>query len=120
MVNKVFVGFCRREVVYFCIIFQSANTQLNPDLSTALIGIVQVFATFLSVVIVDRLGRRILLLTSQFIVIICTFSMGYYFYMKDSDANSVAHLNWLPISSLCLFIITYSIGLGPIPWVRSL
>lgn len=99
--------------------FQSANTQLSPDLSTAIVGIVQVFATFLSVVIVDRLGRRILLLISQLIVIVCLFSLGYYFYMKDLDVNSVAHLNWLPISSLCLFIIAFSIGLGPVPWVRS-
>lgn len=68
-------------------------------------------------VIVDRLGRRILLLTSQFVVMICTFSLGYYFYMKEVDPNSVIHLGWLPIASLCLFIISFSLGLGPVPWL---
>lgn len=105
------INFTKKNIL----LFQSANTQISPDLSTALVGIVQVFATFLSVIIVDRLGRRILLLTSQFVVIICTFSLGYYFYMKES--NSVDHLTWLPVSSLCLFIIAFSIGLGPVPWV---
>lgn len=31
--------------------------------------------------------------------------------------GSVEHLGWLPVASLCVFIIMFSIGYGPVPWL---
>ena len=43
-------------------IFQTANLPFSPNVSTVIIGAVQVGATFLAVLLMDRAGRRVLLL----------------------------------------------------------
>lgn len=45
-------------------IFQTAHVE-NSDIATAVVGAVNVGATVLSFVLVDRLGRRTLLVASQ-------------------------------------------------------
>lgn len=96
---------------------QDANTGIDENLSTIVVGIMQVIATFISVMVVDKLGRRLLLLASSSVMAISTIAMGVYFYLKDADAESVTTLGWLPVSSLCVFIIMFSIGFGPVPWL---
>ena len=77
----------------------------------------QVLATFVSTLVVDKLGRRILLLISASIMSICTLLMGVYFFKQSRDINSVTSINWLPVSCLCIFIIVFSLGYGPVPWI---
>lgn len=44
--------------------------------------------------------------------------MGEYFYEKMEDPDwAKAHLGWLPLVSLVVFITAFSIGYGPIPWL---
>lgn len=77
----------------------------------------QVIATFVSTLVVDKLGRRILLLVSAGVMAICTIIIGTYFFLKQNDESSVADIGWIPVASLCLFIVAFSIGFGPIPWM---
>lgn len=77
----------------------------------------QVVATFVSTIVVDKLGRRILLLASGTVMALSTTALGVYFYLKDQDQTSVDNLGWLPVVSLCIFIIMFSIGYGPVPWL---
>ncbi|XP_046807637.1 facilitated trehalose transporter Tret1 isoform X2 [Lucilia cuprina] len=104
-------------IFYSTDIFRDAETGIDENLSTIVVGIMQVIATFISVMVVDKLGRRILLLASSSVMAISTVAMGVYFYMKENDRDSVANLGWLPVSSLCVFIIMFSIGFGPVPWL---
>lgn len=96
-------------------IFETAGTGI-ADIATIIVGLMQVIATFVASLIVDRLGRRILLLLSDSIMALCTLLLGVYFFMQDRDKSSVENLGWLPIVSLCVFIVTFSIGFGPVPW----
>lgn len=77
----------------------------------------QVVATFVATLVVDKLGRRILLLTSAGVMAICTLIIGVYFFMQENDKASVEDIGWIPVASLCLFICAFSIGFGPIPWM---
>lgn len=43
--------------------------------------------------------------------------LGIYFHLLESDSELVENLAWLPLTSLCIFLITYSIGYGPLPWL---
>ncbi|XP_037031973.1 facilitated trehalose transporter Tret1-like [Bradysia coprophila] len=90
------------------------ETKLNSASLTAFIGVV---ATVVAGFIVDRIGRRALLITSQIIITICSLSLGFYFRIKESNSNSVDHLNWIPLIIQGVFTVAFSIGLGPIPWV---
>lgn len=45
-------------------------------------------------------------------------ALGLFFYLKDvqKDAEVVESISWLPVVSLVIFIATYCIGWGPLPW----
>ncbi|EDW73091.2 uncharacterized protein Dwil_GK17357 [Drosophila willistoni] len=98
-------------------IFEDANTGISSGMSTILVGVMQVVATFVSTLVVDKLGRRILLLASGIVMALSTTAIGVYFYLKDQDEDSVESITWLPVASLCVFIIMFSIGYGPVPWL---
>jgi Na+/melibiose symporter-like transporter len=105
-------------VIFFTTdIFVAAGTDIKPDIATIIVGVMQVVATFVASLIVDRLGRRILLLASDAVMALCTLLLGIYFFMKSNDKDSVSSLSWLPIVSLCLFIVAFSIVFGPVPWL---
>lgn len=73
--------------------------------------------TLVATLVVDRLGRRVLLLISASFMCVCSTVMGVYFFMKDNDESSVASLGWLPVVALCLFIVAFSLGFGPLIFV---
>lgn len=98
-------------------IFKDANTGIEPTLATIIVGVMQVIATFVSTLVVDKLGRRILLLASIGVMTICTILLGVFFVMQTNDKDSVENLGWLPIVAMSVFIILFSLGFGPIPWM---
>lgn len=77
----------------------------------------QLLATFASTVVVDRLGRKLLLLISIVSMIICLVLLGVFFFLQADAGSNVDSLGWLPLTSLSIYIITFSLGFGPIPWL---
>ena len=73
------------------------------------------FATYLSTVLVDRAGRRVLLLLSSGVMTICLATLGTYFHLKEHKFP-MDGITWLPLLSVALFIVMFSLGLGPLPW----
>ncbi|KAI5713731.1 hypothetical protein M8J76_004443 [Diaphorina citri] len=97
-------------VVFYTVkIFKDAGSSLNPNLCTIIVGTIMMVTTWIATMIVDRLGRRILLLVSAVIMALSTLTMGYYFYLKNSGSD-VSNIGWLPLGSLCVFIIVFSLG----------
>lgn len=103
-------------IFYTNSIFEKANTGLNPSYSTIIVGVMQVLAVFVSTLIVDRAGRRILLLISIIFLCLTSCTLGVYFYLlkNEVDVNSI---KWLPLVSVCIFIIMFNMGFGPLPWM---
>lgn len=60
-------------------IFKSANTGLDPALATILVGAVQVISSGITPLIADRLGRKIILLTSA--CFMCIGLVSHYTYI---------------------------------------
>ncbi len=79
----------------------------------------QVSGNLLSLFLVDRFGRRPLLLISQVSVALATFAMGGFFHAKhrydiagdyyQPDAL-MEDLTWVPLASLILYIVTFQMG----------
>lgn len=92
-------------------IFDAADTGIDSGIATIIVGVMQVISVFVSSIIVDRLGRRLLLIPSAAVMALCTILLGIFFYMKQ-QGNDVSALGWLPVASLCVFIILFSLGFG--------
>ncbi|OWR48486.1 hypothetical protein KGM_206261 [Danaus plexippus plexippus] len=97
-------------------IFQSAGSNIPPVIATIIVGVVQTIATYISSLLIEKAGRRILLLQSCIIMGICLIVLGTYFKLQESGAN-VGTFGWLPLVCLVLFIVSFSLGFGPIPWM---
>ncbi|KAG5675008.1 hypothetical protein PVAND_004948 [Polypedilum vanderplanki] len=103
-------------IFYAQSIFDAAGSEMNPAIGAIIIGVVQVVMTVASSLLIEKAGRRILLLQSSIIMGICLIVLGVYFQLKQSGSD-VTNISFLPLGSLVLFIASFSLGLGPIPWL---
>lgn len=103
-------------------IFEAAGTGMDTRLATTLVGIMQVAATLVSSIVVERLGRRILLLLSGFLMGVSIVVLAIFFSLKERKViseDAATDIGFIPVISLCVFIIVFSLGYGPIPWMIS-
>jgi SP family facilitated glucose transporter-like MFS transporter 8 len=89
---------------------------LSTFLATIVVGIVQLVAACLSSLIVERTGRRVLLLFSNVTMAVCHLVLAVYFYLKQ-NCGDLRNFGWLPLLSVATFIAGFCIGFGPLPWV---
>ncbi|XP_065222917.1 facilitated trehalose transporter Tret1-like isoform X2 [Planococcus citri] len=108
---------CNAVIFYTKSIFQDAGATIDPNLSSIIIGVVQTLSTYIASLIVDKLGRRLLMLMSIIVMTLCTFTLGLYFYLKTDAKLDVSDIGWLPLLSLSGYIIVFSLGFGPVPWI---
>lgn len=110
-------------------IFESAGSELDTLVAAVLLNVDQVLFCFISSLLVERLGRRTLFLISEVGMCISMFALGAFFFIKEQCENEleatpasdcqqqVTALGWLPLTSLILFIATFAVGAGPMPWL---
>ncbi|XP_041098556.1 solute carrier family 2, facilitated glucose transporter member 8 isoform X2 [Polyodon spathula] len=115
-------------------IFEEANFK-NSIVATAIVAAVQVVFTAVAALIMDRAGRKVLLIVSGVTMAISTGVFGVYFKLIAADpGNSSIHglhlfatqspggpiegaLVWLALGSMGMFIAGFALGWGPIPWL---
>ncbi|XP_012526435.2 facilitated trehalose transporter Tret1-2 homolog [Monomorium pharaonis] len=99
-------------------IFKDAGGLVPTEQAPIIVGAVQVLASAVTPVIVDRSGRRLLLIFSGIGETVSLFALGLYFYLKDAQHadDTVQQISWLPVVALVIFISTYCVGWGPLPW----
>jgi MFS family permease len=84
----------------------------NAILAAILVGAVNVAATLLALPLVDRLGRRPLLLASLSGAFVSLARLGLSFVFPHSVGGSR-----LSLLSMLAFIVAFALGLGPVFWV---
>lgn len=97
-------------------IFEEAGSSIPSEISSIITGVFQVVGSFVPPFIVDRWGRRILLITSSLGITVSYFLLGLYFYLQQETEVDVSPVSWLPVVTLSLYIITYKIGLSTVPF----
>lgn len=103
-------------VFYASTIFDMAGSTIDVNLCSIIIGLVNFASTFIAAALIDRLGRKLLLYVSSVTMIITLITLGAYFYVKHIDID-VSNFGWIPLASLVLYVLGFSIGFGPIPWL---
>ena len=107
------------------------------------VGTTQVLAVFVSVLLVDYLGRKVLLVVSSILICVSTGMLGLYYFLTEFVCERYNHINAtgmempfsnasslplycdpisskfyaLAVVSIVLFIIAFSIGWSTIPWI---
>lgn len=79
-----------------------------------MVGAVQLMSNIASLLFVDKSGRKPLLIVSGVIMCLSNASMGVAFYLNEHGNNC---FGYLPLVSLIVFMIGFSIGFGCIPFL---
>lgn len=104
-------------VIFYAIqIFKNSGSSIDDNLSAITIGLVNLAATLLSTVLVDRVGRKILIYASNAIMILTLACYGTYLYYQKNNTD-VGNVGWLPLFCLMIYVVGFSLGMGPIPWL---
>jgi len=82
-------------------------------LATVGIGVVNAIMTFVAIALVDRVGRRPLMIVGSVGVTISLVAIGITFMF---DATS-AYVKWITIGSLLLYVGSWSLGPRPVFWI---
>jgi sugar porter (SP) family MFS transporter len=90
--------------------FKSANTAI---LATSVVGIVNVLSTIAAVLLVDRLGRRPLMLGGLIGIIVSLIAVGAIFMIGP------AHAGLALLAAMLVYIISFAVGMGPVFWLIS-
>ncbi len=103
-------------VIYYApLIVQSAgiSSASGAILTTAGIGIVNVLMTIVSMWLIDRIGRRPLLLTGIAGMVVTLGVLGWAFH----SASPTGALSWIAVISIMVYVASFAISLGPIFWL---
>jgi facilitated trehalose transporter len=74
-------------------------------------------STFLATILIDRFGRKVLLYISSVTMILSLMVLGTFFYLKDHTDTDVTPYGLLPLVSSVIYVVGFSFGFGPIPWL---
>jgi sugar porter (SP) family MFS transporter len=104
-------------VIYYApTIFEMAGFQSATEaiLATVGVGAVNVTMTVVAMLVIDRIGRKPLLIGG---LIGMTASLGLLGWAFASNAALGPGLKWAAVGCLLIYIASFAVSLGPIAWV---
>lgn len=116
------------SVLYYASnVFETAGLGSSSAVALSSVGVafVKLMVTGVSTALVDRAGRRILLLVGIFLmgVALAILTVGYLFYPPPEDPDNMTSGEELPrivsilvIVAMMIYVSGYQIGFGPISW----
>jgi sugar porter (SP) family MFS transporter len=112
-IAQQFVGV--NTVIYYAptILSDTGLTNAASLAATLVVGVTNVVFTIVAVLLLDRVGRRVLLNTGTVILLVALLVLGIYFSSSTLQQN----YGWLALAGLMLFIAGFAIGLGPVFWL---
>lgn len=100
---------------YSASIFKESKVPIEPLYCSLIIAVVQVLVTSFCGFLISRLGRKTLLYMSGALHTVSLGALGVYYYVTQSMTETSA--GFVPVVCLVLFVVGFSIGWGPIPWL---
>lgn len=88
---------------YVVTILQSSNTGVNAYTSAMLVGGIRVVGTIGYLLLVDRVGRKSIVLVTCLACSVCLTVLGVYFYLQNQGAD-LSHVTWLPLTILLIYM----------------
>lgn len=107
-------------VIYYAPqIFQAAGfaSDLTSLAATTGIGVINVLATFIAIGLVDRAGRKPLLIAGVLGMAVTLAVLGLAFHSEGGGTSSSGSLGIITAVCLAAYIVFFAFSLGPIVWL---
>lgn len=96
--------------------YLSSILPLSISMSSIAVGITHCLAILLSSVLIEKYGRRILLLISLATVFSSLFVLGTYFHLEILKLSFISYMGWFPALIVVTFIMGFGIGISCVPF----
>ncbi len=108
-----FVGV--NTVIYYAptILTDTGLTKSSSITQTVFVGVTNVVFTIVAVLLLDRVGRRKLLLGGVVGLTLALVTLGIYFWSSTLQQN----VPYLALVALLVYIASFAVGLGPVFWL---
>uniref|UniRef100_A0A0A9VQH4 Facilitated trehalose transporter Tret1 n=1 Tax=Lygus hesperus TaxID=30085 RepID=A0A0A9VQH4_LYGHE len=99
------------------VIFEEAGSPLEANDSAIVTAVLNLVASFMNLLLIDRFGRKPLLYISFIGGAVSLSILTVFLYILQNGGMDISHVGWIPIGSLGTFIFCYGIGLASVPGV---
>lgn len=97
-------------------IYKAFKVPIRSDYAVIMTSFIGNAAGVLSILFVDRWGRRPLLLVSAMGCAVSTGLLGTYLFLDEKNVlGTIEYVNWIPIVGLNALQVFFSFGLSPVP-----
>jgi len=93
--------------------FAGLSSASGAILASVGVGVVNVVLTVVAMQLIDRVGRRPLLLVSLAGMALSLFVLGLAFSLSQLSGS----LGWIAVASLMVYVGSFAVGLGPVFWL---
>lgn len=102
-------------IFYMETILINANcTIISPSVVVIGVNVCGTLAALVSIVLIDRCGRRFLLIVSSTGVTVSLLALSAHFYALGLGLDS-RNFEWVPMASMFLFVVSFFAGMFPVP-----
>lgn len=101
---------------YTATIFEEAGSNLSPNMSSVVIGVIQIIGCYVSTLLIDKAGRKMLFIISSVGLFLGLGAMGSFVYLRN-HAYDVSSMNWIPLVCLSWVILIGNVGVLNVPFV---
>jgi sugar porter (SP) family MFS transporter len=99
-------------ILFFCTSILRDAKMEHANQVAVYVMIEQVVVTFIACILVDKVGRKILLVIGASLMALACASFGVFF-----DSRDTVDLPYLIVPILYTYMAGFAIGVGPVPWV---
>lgn len=101
---------------YTAVIFEQAGASMSPTMAAIIVGAIQLLGTYASTLLVERLGRKLLLLVSAIGIGLGQSAMGTYSYFQMLGYQ-VQSFSWVPVVGFSFMLLLAAVGLLSLPFL---
>ncbi|XP_028137922.1 facilitated trehalose transporter Tret1 [Diabrotica virgifera virgifera] len=98
------------------ILEQAGSIYMDPRTTAIVFSVIMLIAASKGSFLIDKFGRKILLMSSAFLSGFTLLILAIYFNLKN-DGYNTASFSWIPIVCVMVYAFTFKFGLGVVPIV---
>lgn len=105
-------------VSYTTLIFAESGSAIPDEWSAVVVAVIQLAGTYVSSILIDRLGRKPLLIVSSLGCSLSLIGLGIYLYLNQLGAGyDLEPFNWIPLVTFSALVFLAAGGIIPICFV---
>lgn len=107
---------CFAMLTFTATIFKESGSNLSPNISSIIVGGIQIIGSIFPALLVDRLGRKMMMGLSAYGAAIGLSLLGSYAFLK-SEEYSLEGFIWIPLVAFSFVIFIANWGMMTLPFM---